>query len=459
MVAMWRLLSPLVLSVSLLGQSVRNFEDDDLQNVVDELRPVIERVCGKKFLEAPVAYLADSGDMMRLLRVEMKSAVEREYRGQPRSRIQRALQLRADVQSAGVMGKLEFASGELLVVPSKVRLLLAALELEGVDELAVLKCVIAHEMIHALQHQHLGLAQRFAQLPNVAALDDLNLRIEGHAVCYSEMAIAELGITAGIKPMRAIFQGDVVGRSNTGASLDLRHAASSSTISYLRSAKIFRAVHEASGTEATWRMVAEAGAGISFLRSSKEGKSLADLTVCFDDVDRLLAPKTWTVGKSELSVLQLLSSNYLKYEESLELLQSCEGGAHLHAMGVTPLLHRRVVAMRFEDEQAATRYRRLSEWCAEEDLALARSYQYRKIAEELDLGPTGRERPKTVDGPAWNGFVSRSLVQERKGSRQAAQLVWVQSGRILIEILWVNSPIAEGDLRVATKMIVESLRK
>ena len=105
------------LCAPLAAQSVRSFDDDDLQRVVDELLPVIEKVCGRKFQSPPVAYLADSVDMERILRVELKAITESELKGQPRSRIRSALQMRAGLQSQGLIGKFEISSGELLVVP------------------------------------------------------------------------------------------------------------------------------------------------------------------------------------------------------------------------------------------------------------------------------------------------------------------------------------------------------
>lgn len=442
----------------LAAQSVRNFDDQDLQRVVDGLLPVIEKVCGRKFQQPPVAYLADSVDMMRILRVELKARTEAELKGQSRSRIRRALQMRAGLLSQGMIGKLEFASGELLVVPSKVRMSISVLGIDYANELAILKLIIAHEMIHALQDQEIGFSKRYAQASTIAKQEDLVLRTEGHAVMCSELVITELGLADAVDPMRLIFAGGVDRRNNTGVALEMREVRSRDAVNYLASSDIFYAAQKASGQEAAWSLVAQEGLRLPFLRSSKEPQALANLLDCFADVGQHLAPKNWTAGRLGLPVVSLLSAHFLRYDDALQLLASCEGGATWQAFGASPVVRRKVVAMRFKDAASATAFRELSEWCAIEDLWLAETYRYRKVAADLELAGPSKKRAKAVDMPFPAGFVGRVFRQEKKGGRTEVQLHWIQSGALLLEVTCVNAPLVDGVLEAAAESIFTRLK-
>lgn len=446
------------LCAPLAAQSVRSFDDDDLQRVVDELLPVIEKVCGRKFQSPPVAYLADSVDMERILRVELKAITESELKGQPRSRIRRALQMRAGLQGQGLIGKFEFSSGELLVVPSKVRLSMGVLGLDYSNEVAILKLIIAHEMIHALQDQEIEFGERYRQAGTIAQQEDLVLRTEGHAVMCSELVIAEMGIGDAVGPMRDIFAGGVDPRGKTGSLLDAREVRSLVSVNYLASSDVFYAVQKASGHEAAWDLVAQSGSRLPFLRSSKEPQALANLVDSLVGVEEHLAPKNWTVGRLGLSVAVLLSSNFLRYEQALQLLASCQGGATWQAFGASPVIRRKLQALRFQDEASATAFRELAQWCAVEDLWLAETYAFRKMAAELDLGPSTRERAKVVEMASSAGFVVRALKQKKRTARADVQLYWFQSGASLLEVLCVNSPLEDGALEAAAASIFARLK-
>ena len=58
-----------------LAALLADLDDRGLQQLVLQLQPVVEKVCGRKFQRPPVAVLPDSGDMMRVFRVELEQLV------------------------------------------------------------------------------------------------------------------------------------------------------------------------------------------------------------------------------------------------------------------------------------------------------------------------------------------------------------------------------------------------
>lgn len=414
--------------------ALRNLEDEDLDALVAELRPVVEKVCGRKFQQPPIAVLADAGDMMRVFRIELEPQIAALYQGQPARRIQRALQLRADTVGLSAIGKLELASGEVLVVPERVTANVRALGLQDVDELAVLKLFVAHELVHALQQQEIALGKRYAAMTAADEIDSLVMRTEGHAVMCSEMVMRELGLLAAIPTARAIVAGSERPLQELGATISLRQGRARSALLYLTGADILYDVHKQSGMAGVWRLLASRGAIGELLRPQAKLPVIVNLQACFLGVGERLGGATWCSGSGALSEVLLLSENYTGRKQTLELLARCRGAAHWQGNSGTPFAWRSATVLRFLTEQAATSYRELCERCAGTDLSLAT-----------------KTNANSAAGPEFEGGVCRWLHHEQD------QLLWFQRGEHLLQVTLVKAPLAHEQLAAIADEVFRAL--
>jgi hypothetical protein len=445
----WVCVTVLLVMVSVLpSQAVRSLDDEDLQKLVRELRPTVEKVCGRKFAREPVAFVADSGDMMRVFRVELEPQLAEIYKGQPASRIRRALQLRADLLGLGVIGKYELASGEVLIVPGRVAQNLKVLGLTDLDEWSVLKLFLAHELVHALQGQEIDFGKRYAEITQTDLIHSLVMRTEGHAVMCSEMVMGELGLIPAIDAGRAVLRGTTKELEGLGSLLAGRATRCRPALLYLSGADLLYDEFERGGMDQVWKVLKSDRQLTQLLRPRTKLRPIAYHQKCFEGIGDRFGGRTWCVGSAALSEIDRLSENYSAREEALAALGECVAGADWNGNSGTPLAWRTASAMRFRTTAAATKYRELAERCAVSDLRLA----------------TNRMQLVANPGPAIEGCVSRVLRQVQPGNAKMrrmlqpgnakAQVNWFQRDECLVQLTLVRAPLADDVLvSVATDVL------
>lgn len=417
--------------------------------MVLELQPVVEKVCGRKFKRPPVAVLSDGGDMMRVFRVELAPQVSAMYKGQAKSRIRRAIQLRADILGSSVIGKYEFASGEVLVVPKRILQNLAIFgdpnddgDYQGIDPANVLRLFVAHELVHALQDQEMQLGKRYASTTRMDVIDSLVLRTEGHAVMASELVMQELGLAKTKKVGRAIIAGSNKPLKENGSLLASRMSRCRSALLYLTGADLMYEVREQGGNDKVWQVLTNDRTLAQLLRPRVAAHKISNLQACFDGIDEQLAGRRWLVGRNVFSQISQLSENYAERDQALQLLGHCRGAAEWLANGPSPFSWRAVTALRFVDAESATSYRELAERCAVLDLSIA-------IGSEVSAEA----------GPVLAGAVSRRLVQQKDLGRVPVQLHWFQRGEHLVQVTLANAPVADEVLAAAAGKVLSGLKQ
>lgn len=434
---------PALMSITAMlpAQTIGYLDDEDLQKLVRELRPIVEKVCERKFAREPVAFVADSGDMMRVFRVELEPQLAEIYKGQPASRIRRALQLRADLLGAGVIGKYELASGEVLVVPGRVTKNLKALGMAEMNEQSVLKLFVAHELVHALQDQEAGLAKRYAAITQADVIDSLVMRTEGHAVMCSEMVMRELDLIAAIDAGRAVLRGTTKTLDRTGSLLSNRATRCRSALLYLSGADLLYEEFERGGMDQVWQVLKGDRTLTELLRPRAKLRPIKHHKLCFDGIGDRFGGRTWCVGSAALSEINLLSENYSARDEAVAALGECVVGADWNGNSGTPFAWRKASALRFRTTAAATTYRELAERCAVSDLRLA----------------TNKQQVVAV-GPLIEGCVSRVLRQDQPGNAKA-QVYWFQRDECLVQMTLVRAPLTDDVLVPVATDVLAALAK
>ena len=429
-------------AAALPSQAIGNLDDEGLRKLVQELQPVIEKVCERKFAQQPVVFVSDSGDMMRVFRVELGPQLADIYKGQPASRIRRALQLRADLLGASAIGKYELASGEVLVVPQRVPQNLQALGVDESQELSVLKLFVAHELVHALQDQEVGFGKRYAKMTQSDVIDSLVMRTEGHAVMCSEMVMRELDLLPAIDTGRAVLRGTLRPLAETGSLLSNRSTRCRSALLYLTGADLLYEEFEAGGMEQVWQVLQSDRELTKLLRPRTKLRPIVDRRSCFAGIGDRLGSRTWCVGSAALSEINLISENFSARDEAVAALGACIAGADWNGNSGTPFAWRKASALRFRSAAAATTFRELAERCAVQDLQLA----------------TKQQQIAAAAGPTLDGGESRVLHQDQAGNAKA-QIHWFQRDACVVQITLVRAPLSDEVLVSVATDVLAALAK
>lgn len=421
---------------------VRSLDDDQLVALVAKLRPAVEQACGRTFAKAPQVYVSDQGELKRVMRVELARQVEAFYRGNPRNRIQKALQMRADLSASGLLGKFVFESGEVLVVPPLVKATLDLLGMHDADADAVLQLVVMHELVHALQEQEVGLGARFAKLEDLAAVESLNLLAEGHAVFCSERAARALGLGGAVAPVRAIFRGRTDSFDTVAVGLHGRRSERRGEVVYLRGAAIVERAFERGGVDATWELLAGGASCVQLLRGDGEQVArVEDASASVAALREQFAGKTWTVGVGPISPVQLVIENFHMRDSLVQLFAGWRRGAEWFAMAPTPAAWRAVYAFGFADEQAATRFVGV-------------------VAAGVSRDPekTG-ERPEFADGPAIDGGACVRARQERSWTQPGVEVLLFRRGANVVQVTTCNADAEDEELVRCAESVLKELER
>lgn len=443
--AIFAVLVPLAAARAQQGSAPPALDDAWLRAVVERVQPAVEQACGRKFQKPPLVGLADAGDVMRALRDDLAPANAAFHAGQPQARIQKSLQMRADLLSNSLLGKYGFASKEVYVLPHLVRMNLG---LVGHGEAAVedvLQLVVAHELVHALQDQELDLARRVRECVDSDAADALSMGIEGHAVFCSERAAEALGLQAAIAPLRSVFAGNKDLASIPKTDLAMRRLRGAGIVQYLRIADFFAREYAAGGNDRLWQVLAEPAPRTRRLLLEPPhtaGPACRNLMAAFAGIDDQLAGRNWTIGRGSLSERLLLVENLPRGQDLVGLLPSLRGSAEWFAVSPTPASWRSLYALSFVDDAAAQRFVALAEDVATGDMQQSPLVF---VAEP---------------GPAWQGGTSRRLSQAPKAAIPPAarvQLLWLCHGRHVLQATFCNAPLDDKVLVDVARAVLARL--
>lgn len=424
-------------------------DDARLRTMVDRIAPAVERASGRQFRKPPVAQLADLGDVMRSLRTDIEPSLRAFHRGQPQARIQRAIQLRADVLAASLIGKYGIGSGEIYVLAHMVD---ANLDLFGIDrELGedLLQLVIAHELVHALQDQEIELAAKVAATTDLDRTHALNMLIEGHAVFCSERAAKELGIERAIEPLRRIFIGRTTETQLT-SQIALRSMRHLGTTYYLDGAALFTATVDADGVDAAWRLLADTvPESRRLLLPDAVPPPPSDPLPALDGIESLFGQGNWTIGRGSVGAIQLRSELLPKVDDLSKLLPQLSGGAVAELRGASQAVWALVMVLAFADAGAADRFVALAEDAA-----------------GIDASTLHRELPAGVrvdfaggDAKAPDGIAGRRWTQQpqRAPGLTRCELSWFRRGRHVLQLTQVTTQLDDERLLQLVAKVFASL--
>ncbi len=101
--------------------------------------------------------------------------------------------------SEALMAKFAFGTGEILVCRENIKTLAKLLEIPELNSLNVLKAVLVHESVHAIDHARYDLNAVISSCTDMDSLQAVSAVIEGHAQHVSRKACASAGLSDGFE--------------------------------------------------------------------------------------------------------------------------------------------------------------------------------------------------------------------------------------------------------------------
>ncbi len=187
-----------------LPESASPVTDTELGWMVKEVAPVVERVAGRRFVTLPEVVSADLDQIARVVfdeQLHLLSRVEGMTEADAKDNASRT----AVATAPALAGKYGFLDHRLYLSVDGIETALALEDREPWLLRPLLRVVIAHELTHALQDQYANLDELVVGAPSTDAVMAMNCLVEGHAVWVHEQVGAILELPEAVELMRDLL--------------------------------------------------------------------------------------------------------------------------------------------------------------------------------------------------------------------------------------------------------------
>ena len=154
---------------------------DELLEMVREAIPAVERASGLKFRRGVWAKISTRKEVQRELAEELRpqmAVLEPGAEGEDaRSLAQQYAWLYGEI----MLAKFAWKTGTIHIVPETIEAMAKALEQPGLRDRKVLRVIVTHELVHALDGQHFDIFRSFGRVKSATELEIRNALSEGHA--------------------------------------------------------------------------------------------------------------------------------------------------------------------------------------------------------------------------------------------------------------------------------------
>jgi hypothetical protein len=212
-----------------------------LERRLAETLPLVEEVCGTKFVKPPTVRVSRAAEVEEILRREVRPQLAATGQLEQLDEFARAA-------SRMLLAKFEPETRVIHVIPATAQTIAAALSLPALQGEDVLRVILAHEATHALDFERFPLVEATHAQASSEALQALNAVIEGHAQFAARRVAQRLGIAAAFDDYtRAILALPPGLDAATRLFLEAQNAVVG--FAYLQGHRFVEAVHAARGDE------------------------------------------------------------------------------------------------------------------------------------------------------------------------------------------------------------------
>ena len=155
--------------------------DDELLEIVREAIPAVERATGVKFRIPVWARVSSRGDVERTLVEEFIPQMRILEPSAGPEEAPKLAQRYAKLYGSILIAKYAWKKGVIHIVPESFRTLAKTLERPALLDRNVLRVIVTHELVHALDYQEYDLLRDLSAAKTLADLEIRNAISEGHA--------------------------------------------------------------------------------------------------------------------------------------------------------------------------------------------------------------------------------------------------------------------------------------
>lgn len=165
-----------------------------LEAYLDEVLPLVEEAAGRRFEKRPTVAVADEKVFSRLLTDEQLRIYERVMPDTPATIRMQLAEAAGRYMTSGILGKYVLETETVYLCPSALIPAMDDLNLAPSRTADLLKVVVAHEIVHALEDQHTDLEGVLDELADEDALWAASAAWEGWATLVEERVAHALGL-------------------------------------------------------------------------------------------------------------------------------------------------------------------------------------------------------------------------------------------------------------------------
>lgn len=162
------------------------FTEKEVQGFVDEARPHVERLMQRKFKKIPPVVVDDVRAMAQILAEDMEPIIRHAYPDWKDDEVRRAAQTAGREQAQENLGKYGLRSGRLVILPSELAHVLDSHAIAPEHAAGILKTLIAHELLHALQAEQCDVLSLLSTARGDDEAAARNAMVEGQAMFVQE---------------------------------------------------------------------------------------------------------------------------------------------------------------------------------------------------------------------------------------------------------------------------------
>ena len=411
-------------------KSVRSIRQADLDSIRDKVLPLVECHAGRKFKSIPKLEIIHNSSLRLILKDEFGEQFKRQFPTLTDRELKRSVSQLASLTSRSLLGKFDFHSKVLYILPRKFDQLASTGQITKGTQLDLLTIIVAHELTHALQDSCFPLGKAIAKIHDQAGMHAYSGRIEGHATYIQDLVAKDLQLEDSAKEYHALLVGNKVKGTKNFA---LRYKRQLSTFYYSSAARFFKALEKEGGKEAVWKLFENPPHRSDFLHdfsawNSKKATPPAENSQLLAPLARLITrrPRQTMASTADQTLLRcfLASASIKQTDEILNPLRQ----AWFVQVGGYPTMGL-ILGMKFADRQSAKRFFEVAPMLIHDELSNSTGYQS-KLQDQVKLD--GQAPSQT------NAILDRTdlsyIYRKDKFGQVKGRIHWYLQNRYVIQV-------------------------
>ncbi len=228
----------------------------EAKKYVKEVVPLVEKATGRKLHKIPAVKLVDREEMIPVLQEEFEPQLENLYPDYSAEQLENAGYDQSLVYTKAIMGKYGIMDRSLYLLPKNLVPLLKLAKVDEKNTKSILKLVIAHELVHAIQDQETDL-KRIQQITNYDELNAFSATIEGHAVFVQDQVGSALGLEESAIELSRLLSAGAVTYDDPAQEMFNKLIATQFEQIYLGGRKFIEYHYQQGGNERVWEIMAK----------------------------------------------------------------------------------------------------------------------------------------------------------------------------------------------------------